>query len=612
MMKNLNKTRLQNNEKMIKLQISLTLVTLYFNTTFLDPFNSPKLIVLMVTSGLMLGQLINKLNSFQIYKRTVEFNTLLIIIIFAISNIAAFLFTDPKLIGLIGETQRRNGLITYLSLLVIFLFAFINVTFDNIYGFIKTSILIGFCSGIYGLLQLTGNDFVQWNNLGAPVITTLGNQNFASALLSLTALISLFSLIINISLYYKIIAIINILLAFFGIFGSDSRQGIVSFLLGLIFFATIFLVIKFVRQKYFIIICSSFVVLLILIGMLQIGPLTKYLYKDSISVRGFYWRAGWEMFLSSPFTGVGVDRYGSYFKEFREVNYPLRYGFEITSSNAHNTLIQFFATGGVLVGLSYLVLLVYVFIRSVGSIKNVTLEQQKILMLLFSTWIAFQSQSMISIDNIGLAIWGWALSGLLLGLSRQDSFRGINQVSRISKRSIKKELQGQLLTILLLFPVILVSSYVYKAEKDSWLFRGIIATDNKVDKNYIRMMAENIIKNPMADTSYKLSAALGLVDNGDLNMAYQVVIKLNHEDPRDLEVLRWLALYSEETNNLIQAVVFRSKIAELDPWNADNYLKIGQIQKKLGNTQESKKMLDKITSFASTDPISIIAKESLG
>ena len=34
---------------------------------------------------------------------------------------------------------------------------------------------------------------------------------------------------------------------------------------------------------------------------------------------------------------------------------------------------------------------------------------------LFGGWIAFQAQSIISINQIGLAIWGWVLSGLIIG-----------------------------------------------------------------------------------------------------------------------------------------------------------------------------------------------------
>ena len=66
------------------------------------------------------------------------------------------------------------------------------------------------------------------------------------------------------------------------------------------------------------------------------------------------------MFLSSPLTGIGIDRYGAYFKEFRETQYSLNYGFDLTSSNAHNVPIQLFATGGIFVGGFYILILLFI------------------------------------------------------------------------------------------------------------------------------------------------------------------------------------------------------------------------------------------------------------
>ena len=102
--------------------------------------------------------------------------------------------------------------------------------------------------------------------------------------------------------------------------------------------------------------------------MLQVGPLERFLYKDSVSVRGYYWRAGIEMFNDNPLFGVGLDNYGSFFKEYREVGYPLKYGYSLTSTNAHNVFIQHFATGGIFVGTIYLILTAFVFWRGVVSL----------------------------------------------------------------------------------------------------------------------------------------------------------------------------------------------------------------------------------------------------
>ena len=144
------------------------------------------------------------------------------------------------------------------------------------------------------------------------------------------------------------------------IFRSNARQGLLSYSLGAGLFIVIWLYIKHRRLGILAAITGFLVFVFSVLGMLQVGPLERFLYKPSVTVRGYYWRAGLEMFKQNPLTGVGMDRYGLYFKEFREVGYPLSYGFDITSSNAHNTFIQLFATGGVFLGLSYLVLNAYI------------------------------------------------------------------------------------------------------------------------------------------------------------------------------------------------------------------------------------------------------------
>ena len=154
-----------------------------------------------------------------------------------------------------------------------------------------------------------------------------------------------------------------------------------------------------------------------MLGILQIGPLAEIIYKGSISVRGYYWRAGIKMFLNNPVFGVGFDRYGSNFKEYRDITYPLNYGFNLTSSNAHNTFIQFFATGGIFLGLAYLILNGYILKRAIFALKNFSGSNRLIVAGIFSAWVAFHAQSLVSIDNLGISIWGWVLGGSIIGLS---------------------------------------------------------------------------------------------------------------------------------------------------------------------------------------------------
>jgi O-antigen ligase len=166
-----------------------------------------------------------------------------------------------------------------------------------------------------------------------------------------------------------------------------------------------------------------------ILGMLQIGPLQELLYKNSVSVRGYYWRAGIKMLQENLWFGVGLDNYGSFFKQYREVGYPLKYGYSLTSTNAHNVFIQHFATGGLLVGISYLLLTIFIFWRGIKSIKHFQGDERFVRSVFFIAWLAFQGQSLISIDNIGISIWGWVLGGVVVALSNEanaDKFNDPN------------------------------------------------------------------------------------------------------------------------------------------------------------------------------------------
>jgi hypothetical protein len=133
--------------------------------------------------------------------------------------------------------------------------------------------------------------------------------------------------------------------------------------------------------------------------MLQSGPFEKWLYKDSVSLRGYYWRAGINMFLNNPVFGVGIERYGANFKLYRESGYAEKYGYDLISTNAHNVPIQFFATGGFLLGTTYLILQLYVFLQSINKMKNYEGDNFLFFLAVFCAWLVFQFQSIVSIDN---------------------------------------------------------------------------------------------------------------------------------------------------------------------------------------------------------------------
>jgi hypothetical protein len=96
-----------------------------------------------------------------------------------------------------------------------------------------------------------------------------------------------------------------------------------------------------------------------------------------------------------------------------------------------------FAFGGYPLFISYAAILVI----GVWAIARVTLRQRKYegtFVALATTWLAYQLQSIISINQIGLAIWGWVLVGVLVAY--EYSTRPQSEVAEKSKLLKQKEL----------------------------------------------------------------------------------------------------------------------------------------------------------------------------
>lgn len=592
-------------------------VTFFIKTDFYDPFNSAKLILLLLVAGWILSHLINSYKENPINRKSPEFISTVLVISFIVFLLTSTFMTDVFMVGLLGDTQRRNGFLAYFALCVIFLYAARTINFSNVLRIYKIAILIGFLLSTYGLMQINGKDFIKWDNPYNAMISTLGNPNFASATLAILSLLALYGIFLkNLPIIYKLFGIIFIIIALIDIISSDSRQGLLVIFFSLLVYISLYFYYKNKKIGFFVICVSVFSAVLALAGMLQKGPLVSLLYKDSVSVRGYYWRAGIEMFKSKPLTGVGVDRYGAYFKEFREVGYPLKYGYEITSSNAHNTFIQLFATAGIFVGTLYLILIGYVLFSGINLLRKSKSQDQKITLGLISSWIGFQAQSLISIDNIGVSVWGWLLGGVIIGLSNRANENlketKIDQINLKRSNNVQINLFQPAISALILIPVIVFSSFFYRSESNLFFLKGITSPSTLQNKQTVLEYVNKVVSNPFSDPFYKYRAAYFLLDMGYTDEAYKIIANSYEYDPRNSDYLQGLANFEERKQNIPKAISIRNKISNIDPWDADNYLKLLVLYKNSGDLVNANAMKNKILSFAPNTDIAKTASETLG
>jgi hypothetical protein len=166
--------------------------------------------------------------------------------------------------------------------------------------------------------------------------------------------------------------------------------------------------------------------------------------------RGDYWQAGWKMTIENPIFGVGLDSYGDWYRRSRSIEATLRRGPEIVTNAAHNVYLDMSAFGGFPLLVAYSSLMIVVAISSWKVIKRAK-EFNAPFAGLVGAWLAFQAQSIISINQIGLAIWGWVLSGLIVGYEIKTRDLELVVAKKSTNKSPAKRLQTSPGTSIALF-----------------------------------------------------------------------------------------------------------------------------------------------------------------
>ena len=383
-----------------------------------------------------------------------------------------------KLQQLFGTTGRNTGLITYLAFSTLFVvsMAASNATFLK--SFLMTALIVGVGSLGYGVLQAVGADPFDWVNPYSPVFGFLGNPNFQSSLLGILGAV-VFTQLLSSSVKIQIKGgyLVYLLVTVYVIKETASQQGFLVLLIGSAVSLGVFVNhrSRVLGYSYLGLAVVGFVA--VLVGSLNKGPLASLLYKDSVTYRGDYWRAGWKMTVENPIFGVGLDSYGDWYRRSRTIEATLRRGPEVTSNAAHNVFLDISSYGGFPLVLIYLVLIVLVVVSSVKVIKRSQGFNAGFVGLV-AGWVAFQAQSIISINQIGLALWGWVLSGLIIGyeINTRDADP---VVEKKSGKSATKPLQTSAATPLAIFVGLIVGVLVgmppYLA---SAKYKGALETSN--------------------------------------------------------------------------------------------------------------------------------------
>jgi O-antigen ligase len=458
-----------------------------------------------------------------------------------------------------GSQGRNTGLITYFGFSLVFIGSVVASNTEQVKRLVVAAFIVGVASLIYGTVQAVGSDPINWVNPYSPVFGFLGNPNFQSSLLGVLGSIAFAQLFVKgLKVQFKALVAAYLLATLYIIKETVSQQGFLVLAVGV----GVVVGLYFLQLNRNLGITYGFLSILgffaVLFGTLNKGPLASILYKESVTYRGDYWRAGWKMTVDHPIFGVGMDSYGDWYRRTRTLDATLRRGPDVSSNAAHNVFLDISSYGGFPLVIIYVALMALVVASALKVLKR-SKGFDPAFAGLVGAWVAFQAQSIISINQIGLAIWGWVISGLIIGY--EINTRTAVNIEPVAKkgRVAGKPAQSSAGSVVALFVAfvlgVLVGMPPYVA---STKYKSALETSNP------KVIQEAAYIWPL-DSSRMIQVALALNENKLVAEGLEVAVDAVAKFPNNFGV--WATLDAMTSATPEQKALALAEMKRLDPLN---------------------------------------------
>lgn len=531
--------------------------------TLLDPMGLPKLSVLAFFAVVALSLMIPVIKNLS----SSSFKILVILLsLFIVQIILVLLFSGANIGAQFYGTYTRNtGALAYISLAVLLLSSSLVSDKQFLKKFIGTTLIIGAILIIYGNIQYLGLEpfpYVNAYTVNAPV-GTFGNSNFQAAFMGLIAVVAS-TMVLNprFKLQTRLGLGLMGLAAIVVVRETLSSQGYLNFIAGAGVVAMLWLFMS--KRKSLAIAVAGLGVIgggLVFLGLINSGPLARYIYEASIAARGYYWRAAIKMLIEHPIFGVGMDNYGTWYARNRQV--AMESGFSTYANTAHNVYLDIASNGGFPLLLIYLAITALVVVAIVRVVKrNDGIDAY--FLATVGAWVAYHVQSFISINQLGLAIWGWVLSGLIIGYEintrvsentqsvpvsrKQKGNRAKSSAQPLSSKSVISVFAGVVIGALIATPLYLANSRFYAAIKADDI-KAVESAGNQRPHDERRLfMLAGILRNAALDAK-----------------ALQVLREATTEYPDSFDL--WTLWTTIPTASPADLATAKAQLKRLDPFN---------------------------------------------
>lgn len=468
-----------------------------------------------------------------------------------------------------GVFGRANGLLCYLSLAMMLLTVVMGFDRRSLPSLLTGFMLVGALLGVYGTVQTLGLDPIDWQRgYEDPLIATFGNPDFSAAFFGLAALAALtVALDAARTLRWRAGAGVIAAWLLWLAWRTTTIQGVLAFAVGVTVMAAVWLLSP-MRSRRMRALRAPFLGLvglaggLFVLGLADRGPVASRLFDGSVLQRLYTWQAALSMFRARPLTGVGLDAYGDWYPTVRSAASIQAFGQGMYSNEGHSVLLTLLGTGGLLLTLPYLALWAVVGRQAWRIVRRP--DSSVVEGGLIAIWLAYLVDSLFSMDQLGVAVWGWLFAGAVLAASLPS----ISAVTAPTPVSRTLRVRRMAAVAVLVTAALVVGAYPL------WLDARIVSAEAlpAVDTASRAVAVDELLA--VADSTPEplrlVSIATRLQQIGAGTPAVALALRSAHRYPGETTLWEWIATYYEADGKPALAVPARRVLTRLDPLGSDN------------------------------------------
>jgi O-antigen ligase len=496
--------------------------------------------------------------------------------------------------AVLGYDGRHMGILTHVAILLLL------VSIRNSSLKIRDFIFYGLwpiliVSLIYGYIQKYGMDPLTWAETDRTVLT-LGNSDFAAQLFAVLLVVPIFHLldtknwtvrIANISVLAMIIDL--------GLYTQAFQFRVVGVLTIVTFLALVYFDKRNqVRLKNQIIV----VILVSLVSLLY--TILRWDRLDLISRTGAEDRvdsvlSGVKIFASHPIFGVGIEQFWRFDPFYRNERQALRNGPSVISDKAHNIFVDIFATGGVLTGIPFL-LMVILTVTMIYKLLNTELPKERKLKvaLVASIWVSYVIEMFITTDNVFIMMLSYVALAILMQNLRSEGNLNLSSNKILVKNLVLKSGIVTTTAIMGLTVTLFVSINSLQNSYELKLIGNGKITDGQ-------QILETVYDFPNQKGAEAIAVSL-LRDIRSCPLVKPISEELLRINPRSSQALYFLAICADTESKQAEALKYMERAIALQPLNNVYSDALFRLQISLKKFDDAKKTLTEMKRFDSKYP----------